>query len=239
MPIVIQGSPSRYPKSFLRDLRNDETENLSSIASETDGSDSISTYLSSNFATWREFISESKKNRQWIIQEWISATKFWRNRILKRYLIVWNRISSCKLKAQAYYTHGMLRRSLLYLCIIGKTMRRTKDRMKLSSIFLDWTLNMQRQKYKESKIVEMIGLTKIFTKWKNLYCGHMLAPLLNEFQNQKLRKTFVKWKTITINRSDLILKIIAYQKSSIIFRKRFQLHKLFKIALFRLNNLCS
>ncbi|KAJ3336767.1 hypothetical protein HDU91_001659, partial [Kappamyces sp. JEL0680] len=51
-----------------------EADHDVSVITSDDVSEYSNRYLSSNVSTWKRYITESKRDRQWILQEWISAT---------------------------------------------------------------------------------------------------------------------------------------------------------------------
>jgi hypothetical protein len=59
-------------------------------------------FLERKALDWRKYIRASKQDRNWILSEWIAATKFWRQRMLKIRFQKWKK-AACRISvAQSY-----------------------------------------------------------------------------------------------------------------------------------------
>ncbi|KAH6571664.1 hypothetical protein BASA60_007061 [Batrachochytrium salamandrivorans] len=45
------------------------------------------------FDSWKIYVSETKRNRNWIVQKWVLATQFWQSRALRFYTLRWHRLA--------------------------------------------------------------------------------------------------------------------------------------------------
>lgn len=76
-------------------ILNGQDEELSIISETSISKTSIISqseyFLSKNYSSWKKYMKNSKADRNWIMQEWMAATKHWRLTILYKSFKFWER----------------------------------------------------------------------------------------------------------------------------------------------------
>lgn len=105
MPVVLNTS------TIIDNQDYDTDDTISEISSH---------YLLNNATTWKEYVSESKRNKQWILQEWISATRVWRKRMLQSVFDNWYRITLLSYQADQHYIEVLVLKCLVRIHCVSK-----------------------------------------------------------------------------------------------------------------------
>lgn len=219
--------------SFLKDLI-DHAKAEETIDGDEGNSDAISVlssqYLRDNTTTWKLYISESKRDRQWIVQEWISATKVWRRGLLLRFFTVWQRYTILTTNAAFMRQNGLLLPVIKIFTVKARAIRKSKDTNVLSVAFSSWRSFVRLQSYITDSGIRQLAQTRYFHLWKEASMISILSYLLADFKVWKLRRTFLRWKTIAMRRFQLISQLTEMHELARIFLLKNYIKKLVLIA---------
>ena len=139
-----------------------EVENIS--VSHASVSEYAQEYLQNHSLDWQAYIRQSKQNRSWIMQEWISATEFWRKNVLKRHfqllLQAYDGSRAIKLFQTKWRTKGIY--SIIHKKLIKITELRVKELKFVLNLMRD---NVVNEKKKVVQFQNRISLHRAMSKW--------------------------------------------------------------------------
>jgi hypothetical protein len=131
--------------------------------------------VSLNRKTWKRYIRESKKDREWIVHEWISATSWWRGQSLKKSMRFWFKEAQNRSIASSFRKKKVGQRVLIWFWREGKRRTREWDRKHLKDAFEKWKLFSILMKEKSS----MVLARKSWSHWsKGLFYQQSIKPLV-------------------------------------------------------------
>ncbi|KAJ3302412.1 hypothetical protein HDV03_005007 [Kappamyces sp. JEL0829] len=167
-----------------------EADHDVSVITSDDVSEYSNRYLSSNVSTWKRYITESKRDRQWILQEWISATVFWRTRLSRRFFRKWHQAATFSANATYFRHHTILEAALKKMERRGRLIVHERELNLAKEAF-----QRLRQQTLSSKAAVLLAINSFQMKkyWRALVSvanfRAVLAPKLLQFQQLQRSRT--------------------------------------------------
>ena len=190
-----------------------EVENIS--VSHASVSEYAQDYLQNHSLDWQTYIRQAKKNRSWIMQEWISATEFWRKNILKWHfqllLQAYDGSRAIKVFQTKWRTKGIY--SIIHKNLIKSTERRVKELKFFLNLLRD---NVVNEKKKVVQFQYEINLRRAMSNWiKATVKKQTLDDSMSVWTRKRSKiskaSAFAVWKkTLVINGRIIALEKICY-----------------------------